>query len=78
MLKQFSDYPMYKENYIRAFDRMLIERKKDGKNDEEQDGYYRWRNGRDVFNWWIGEGDVNVYGQMTIEEMLKEGDRNEG
>ena len=65
MIHEFADYPQYKENYIRAFDRMLKHRAETGKED-------KWKSGKDVFNWWIGEWDVNVYGQMTIEEMMKE------
>ena len=75
MLKEFADYPIYKKNYIRTFDRMLKKRIAKGKDDiTGKEGYHIWKTGQDVFNWWIMEGDVNVYGQMTIEDMMKDGE----
>ena len=51
--KEFNDYPKYKLNYIKAFDRMLEYRESKGlKNIKE------WTNGESVFKWWMGE-DVN-------------------
>ncbi|WP_294172685.1 phosphoadenosine phosphosulfate reductase family protein [uncultured Clostridium sp.] len=41
-------YPAYKENYIRAFEKMIEERHKKGKNCE-------WETGKDVLKWWIGD-----------------------
>ena len=58
---EFELYPKYKENYIRAFDRMLIAREKNGK-----DNKLGWKTGEDVFYWWIQE-DPN---QITFEELL--------
>lgn len=49
MLKEFKRYPKYKENYIRAFDRMIEQRKKDGLETGS------WKTGKDVFNWWLGK-----------------------
>lgn len=46
MIKDFERYPRYKQNYIKAFDRMLIERKKKGLETA-------WKNGEEVFEWWI-------------------------
>lgn len=41
-------YPTYKENYIRAFEKMIEERiKKDKKCD--------WKTGEEVMKWWISE-----------------------
>lgn len=51
--KQFNDYPKYKLNYIRAFDRMLERRKERGLGSKVE-----WKSGKDVFKWWMGE-DVN-------------------
>ncbi len=51
--KEFADYPKYKFNYIRAFDRMLERRKERGLETDET-----WKSGKDVFKWWMGE-DVN-------------------
>lgn len=51
--KEFNDYPKYKLNYIRAFDRMLERRKERGLGSKGE-----WKSGKDVFKWWMGE-DVN-------------------
>ena len=51
--KQFNDYPKYKLNYIRAFDRMLERRKERG-----LDSNAVWSSGENVFKWWMKE-DVN-------------------
>lgn len=51
--KEFNDYPKYKLNYIRAFDRMLEHRKERGLGSK-----VKWKSGKDVFKWWMGE-DVN-------------------
>lgn len=45
---EFIKYPKYKQNYISAFDRMLIERKKRGKESD-------WQNGEEVFRFWMEE-----------------------
>lgn len=59
--KEFADYPKLKEAYIRAFDRMLLERKKAGLA-------CKWECGHDVFDWWME--DENIKGQMHIEDYL--------
>lgn len=40
-------YPKYRENYIRAFERMLIAREQNGKNNKT------WKTGEDVMDWWL-------------------------
>jgi len=45
-LAEFKRYPKYKLNYIKAFDRMLLERKK---CDLPTD----WQSGEEVFKWWM-------------------------
>jgi len=47
--KQFNDYPKYKENYIKSFDRMLIKRKDDGIETK------LWGSGEEVFDWWMSD-----------------------
>lgn len=47
-LKEFEDYPKYKENYIKAFSRMRT-----GK--ELAENKRNLITGEDWFNWWIGE-----------------------
>ena len=46
--KELELYPKYKEAYIRAFDRMIANRKAKGKE-------CKWQNGEEVMKWWIGE-----------------------
>lgn len=64
---EFIRWPKYKQLYINAFDKMLMERERRGKMDES------WRMGHrgvDVFNWWM-EYDV-LPGQMNIDDFLEE------
>ena len=44
--EQFERWPKYKENYIKAFDRML--KAKNGSFTK-----YKWTDGEEVFNWWM-------------------------
>ena len=41
-------YPKYRDNYIRAFDKMLEKRKEKGKT-------CQWENGEEVMKWWLRE-----------------------
>lgn len=61
--KEFSDFPKYKMNYIKAFERMLEQRKMKGLP-------CKWKNGEEVFLWWME--DENVQGQISMEEWLRE------
>lgn len=49
---EFSIYPKYKNLYVWAFDRMLMERNRQGLITE------RWKTGEEVFSWWMEE-DIN-------------------
>ena len=62
--QEFLQYPIYKKNYIKAFERMLKRRKADGKP------YYKhpFSNGEEVFRWWLGEDPK----QVRIEDLLKD------
>lgn len=60
--KEFADFPRYKKLYIHAFDRMLEERKRRGKEN-------KWKDGYEVFLWWME--DDNIPGQMTIDDFLE-------
>lgn len=58
--EHFARYPKYKENYIKAFERMI-----------NYPGYQgEWKSGEDVFRWWMGE-DLS---QLRFEDLenLKE------
>lgn len=61
--KEFADFPKYKQSYIKAFDRMLIERERRGKES-------KWKNGEEVFLWWME--DDNIPGQIELEDYFKE------
>ncbi|MFW9970255.1 MAG: phosphoadenosine phosphosulfate reductase family protein [Candidatus Odinarchaeota archaeon] len=64
MERDFERWPKYKDNYIRAFDRMLIERKKAGIDKG-------WKNGEEVFDWWLYGGGSE--GELTpLEKMIME------
>lgn len=55
---EFRLYPKYKNNYIKSFDRMLIERKNGDLPTE-------WQSGEEVFKWWMQE-DPN---QITFDDL---------
>ena len=61
--KEFELYPKYKENYIKAFDRMLKKREEDGKPFTK----YKFKDGLDVFRWWVGEDPK----QIRIEDLIE-------
>ncbi len=48
MLRDFEKWPKYKINYLKAFGRMLEERKRKGLNEGKD-----WETPEDVFNWWV-------------------------
>ena len=48
--REFARYPKYKENYIKAFDRMLKRRVEKGLPIPDM-----WQDGQQVFKWWIGD-----------------------
>lgn len=56
--KEFSIYPIYEEHYIKAFDRMIVERKQRGLPTE-------WKDGVECFHWWMEDGMLP--GQMEME-----------
>lgn len=60
--KEFSDFPKYKNLYIKAFDRMVEVRKAKGLPTTFQ-------NGEDVFRRWME--DENVKGQMELSEFIE-------
>jgi len=67
--REFFRYPRYRENYIRAFERMLEERKRRGRTEKSWgDGM----TGKDVFHWWMEDGELP--GQMDFEDLEGEED----
>lgn len=70
-IRELEMYPKYKENYIKAFDRMLERRRASGKDDiTGKVGLHKWVNGEAVYRWWIM--DDTIPGQMTIDDYLNE------
>ena len=62
VMRQFNDYPTYKQAYIHAFQKMI---------DQYDEGSIRnqsWKSGEDVFLWWVEEYKHNVKGQMSLFE----------
>ena len=44
---ELAQYPVYRNNYIKAFDRMLL-------NMPDKEGV-TWQNGLEVYKWWVGD-----------------------
>ena len=63
-LKAFTDYPKYKNLYIRTFDKMLNHRIKNG------NPAITWQSGEEVFDWWTSEkvDDYDIDGQINLWE----------
>lgn len=59
---EFRLYPKYKDNYIRAFDRMIERRKERGLKPKKN-----WNTGEEVFKWWMEE-DID---QLTFDDIFK-------
>ena len=60
-VREFIDFPKYKQMYINAFDRAIETRQKKGLKEI-------WSDGQDMFDWWIEENKHNVKGQMNLFE----------
>lgn len=58
---EFEMLPTYKAAYIRAFDRMIEAMKNNGTG-----RIPKWRNGTEVFRWWMEESDIP--GQLSFLE----------
>ena len=63
----FQKYPKYKQNYIRAFSKMLIARKEAGLTNQ-----VNWQTGEDVFRWWLGEDidQFTMFDESELNEIL--------
>ena len=60
---EFKRYPKIKAAYIRAFDRMLAERRKRGLPCD-------WQTGDDVMHWWMEDGVLP--GQLVFDGMVED------
>lgn len=63
MKRDFSLYPKYRAAYVRAFDRMVEARRKEGLENRGA-----WTDGESVMRWWVGD-DPN---QITLADYLQE------
>ena len=68
MKREFQRWPLYKKMYIHAFDDMLEERRKHGKDDTTG----LWTSGERVFAWWIGDIKKKGEGQISMEEYMED------
>lgn len=58
---EFARYPKYKDAYIRAFGRMIEERKRKGLKEMSY-----WSNAKKVFMWWMEDDSID--GQLRFDE----------
>lgn len=66
--REFAMFPAYERAYRRAFEAMMIARKKDGK-DSRAGG---WKDARDVFRWWMEEDRIPGQYELTWDAETKE------
>lgn len=59
--KELELYPVFKNNYEIAFQRMIDERVRRGKE-------VQWKDGKEVMQWWLGETikNKNIEGQCSF------------
>ena len=57
--KEMARWPQYRQAYIKAFEKMLEVRKERGLQNE-------WKNGEEVFYWWIQQGKHECKGQYNL------------
>lgn len=58
--KEFRRYPKYKAMYLRAADRMLAERRRQGLSTS-------WKNSEECFHWWMEDGVLP--GQISFDDL---------
>lgn len=77
MKREFARWPKYRENYVKAFDRMVAANAERGRSKS-------WFTcGEDVMRWWCGDDprqitldDVDYYRLNTVKDLLDEEDNN--
>lgn len=65
--KEFARYPVFRRNYVRAFERMLGERERRGKMTGT---WSMGTTGEDVFHWWMEDGVIP--NQIGMDEWMQE------
>ena len=60
MIADLIKYPKYRDNYLRAYDRMLQARKAARLETSE-----KWRDARSVMMWWVGDNpnQLSLFGE---------------
>lgn len=71
MRRDFAKYPKYRAAYVRAFDKMLVARKRAGLPNST-----KWVDGEHVMRWWIGEDPLQLslfdyLESKELEELLE-------
>lgn len=66
--REFARYPQYERMYIRAFGRLIEERRRRGLPTD-------WESGIDCFHWWMEDGTLP--GQMEFDDLAEEGNDDE-
>lgn len=61
--QELNEYPKYKEQYLRCFDKMIQNRKDRGLNN------CGWETGEDIYNWWVDEASSISGKQVSLLEM---------
>ena len=56
MLRDFENYPKYKAEYLRCFDKMMQNRI-DKKLNSKMGG---WKSGKDIFDWWTRQSEQDA------------------
>lgn len=78
MKREFALYPKYRENYVKAFDRMIERQKQRGKFKEDGS----WQTGEDVMRWWCGDdprqitlADYEYYELLRVQDEVENQER---
>lgn len=58
-VKEFNDFPKYKQMYINAFQKMIAHRVEKGLE-------CKWKTGQEVFDWWMETYKYDVKGQYNL------------
>lgn len=60
--QELDEYPKYKEQYLRCFDKMVQNRKNRGLSNG------RWKTGQDIYDWWVNDVSKLSDSQLSLLE----------
>ena len=66
--REFALFPAYERAYIRAFEKMLLIRKQEGKDDSTG----KWTDAQSVFRWWMEEDPIPGQFQLLWDDETNE------